>query len=329
MKNLAPFFVLLFIISSCKEKSNYKYLPESIGQVQSILVVMEEDLWESAVGDSVRKAFTSPIKGLAVAEPAHHIQYIPPSVFKGTVKQNRTVLAVGLDSLSLAHIKKDVYARPQLIGVVKGLDQADLMQQFQAKKGDFITAFKALEIEQTQQRFKRSLNQEKGIENLLGVGLDIPSAYRLGMHTESFAWIDRAIPSGSSNIIAYALPYNSFNSPDTFIEDIVAARDSVVKIHIPGPDVPGKTTYMKTETVFMPYVTPAEIAGYKGVEIRGIWDIQNYPMAGPFVAYILNDPDQDRKIVLEGFVFAPNKEKRTLLFELEAIIKTLHPILEE
>ena len=252
MKNLAPFFVLLFIVSSCKEKSNYKYLPESIGQVQSILVVMEEDLWESAVGDSVRKAFTSPIKGLAVAEPAHHIQYIPPSVFKGTVKQNRTVLAVGLDSLSLAHIKKDVYARPQLIGVVKGLDQADLMQQFQAKKGDFITAFKALEIEQTQQRFKRSLNQEKGIENLLGVGLDIPSAYRLGMHTESFAWIDRAIPSGSSNIIAYALPYNSFNSPDTFIEDIVAARDSVVKIHIPGPDVPGKTTYMKTETVFMP-----------------------------------------------------------------------------
>ena len=329
MKNLAPFFVLLFIVSSCKEKSNYKYLPESIGQVQSILVVMEEDLWESAVGDSVRKAFTSPIKGLAVAEPAHHIQYIPPSVFKGTVKQNRTVLAVGLDSLSLAHIKKDVYARPQLIGVVKGLDQADLMQQFQAKKGDFITAFKALEIEQTQQRFKRSLNQEKGIENLLGVGLDIPSAYRLGMHTESFAWIDRAIPSGSSNIIAYALPYNSFNSPDTFIEDIVAARDSVVKIHIPGPDVPGKTTYMKTETVFMPYMTPAEIAGYKGVEIRGIWDIQNYPMAGPFVAYILNDPDQDRKIVLEGFVFAPNNEKRTPLFELEAIIKTLHPILEE
>jgi len=329
MKNLAPFFVLLFIVSSCKEKSNYKYLPESIGQVQSILVVMEEDLWESAVGDSVRKAFTSPIKGLAVAEPAHHIQYIPPSVFKGTVKQNRTVLAVGLDSLSLAHIKKDVYARPQLIGVVKGLDQADLMQQFQAKKGDFITAFKALEIEQTQRRFKRSLNQEKGIKNLLGVGLDIPSAYRLGMHTESFAWIDRAIPSGSSNIIAYALPYNSFSSPDTFIEDIVAARDSVVKIHIPGPDVPGKTTYMKTETVFMPYVTLAEIAGYKGVEIRGIWDIQNYPMAGPFVAYILNDPDQDRKIVLEGFVFAPNKEKRTLLFELEAIIKTLHPILEE
>jgi hypothetical protein len=326
MKNIAVFFSVLFLLSSCKEKSNYKYLPESIGQVQSILVVMEEDLWESAVGDSVRKAFMSPIKGLAVAEPAHHIQYIPPSVFKGTVKQNRTVLAVGLDSLSLAHIKKDVYARPQLIGVVKGVDQADVMQQFQAKKGDFITAFKALEIAQTQERFKRSLNQEKGIENLLGVGVDIPSAYRLGMKTERFAWIDRAIPAGSTNLIAYTLPYNSFNNPETFIEDIVAARDSVVKIHIPGPDVPGKKTYMKTETVFMPYVFPVEIGGMKGVEVRGIWEMHNYPMAGPFVSYILNDPSRDRKIVLEGFVFAPNKEKRPHLFELEAIVKTLHPI---
>lgn len=326
MKNIAVFFSVLFLMSSCKEKTNYNYLPESIGQVQSILVVMEESLWEGAVGDSVKKAFMSPIKGLAMAEPAHQIQYIPPSVFKGTVRQNRTVLAVGLDSLSLAHIKRDVYARPQVIGVVKGANTADILTNFQSKKSDFIAAFNALEITQTQERFRRSLNQEKGVEQLLGVGLDIPSAYRVGMRTDHFVWIDRAIPAGSTNLIAYALPYNSFDNPETFIEDIVAARDSVVKINIPGPDIPGKTTYMKTETIFMPYVYPVTIGGMKGVEVRGIWEMHNYPMAGPFVSYILNDPSRDRKIVLEGFVFAPNKEKRPYLFELEAMVKTLHPV---
>ena len=326
MKNIAVFFSVLFLLSSCKEKTNYNYLPESIGQVQSILVVMEESLWEGAVGDSVKKAFMSPIKGLAMAEPAHQIQYIPPSVFKGTVRQNRTVLAVGLDSLSLAHIKRDVYARPQVIGVVKGANTADILTNFQSKKSDFIAAFNALEITQTQERFRRSLNQEKGVEQLLGVGLDIPSAYRVGMRTDHFVWIDRAIPAGSTNLIAYALPYNSFDNPETFIEDIVAARDSVVKINIPGPDIPGKTTYMKTETIFMPYVYPVAIGGMKGVEVRGIWEMHNYPMAGPFVSYILNDPSRDRKIVLEGFVFAPNKEKRPYLFELEAMVKTLHPV---
>lgn len=323
---LYSFVFIGVLMSSCKEKTNYKYLPESIGQVQSILVVMEPALWKGAVGDSIRKTFTSPIKGLSVAEAAHQIQHIPPGVFKGTVKQNRTVLVVGLDSLALAHIKTDVYARPQRVGVVKGRNEAEIIAQFQGKSQDFLDSFKALEISETQQRFERSLNRERGIENLLGVQVKIPSAYRVGQATESFVWIDRAIPSGSTNLIAYALEGNAFNNPKTFIEDIVAKRDSVVKRNIPGPDVPGKTTFMKTETVFMPYVTPVTFGGYKGVEVRGIWDISGYPMAGPFVSYILNDPQQNRKIVIEGFVFAPNKPKRPYLFELEAIIKTLQPI---
>ena len=327
MKNIALLLSLSSLIfMGCKEKSSYKYLPESIGQVQSVLVVMEEDLWEGAVGDSVRKTFLSPIKGLSVAEPMYQIQYIPPSVFKGTVKQNRTVLAVGLDSLSLAHIKKDVYARPQIVAVVKGLSELDIMNQFMAEAPNFLERFNQLELAQTQERFKRSTNTEKGIAALLGVQLDIPSAYRQGKQTDSFVWLDRAIPAGSTNVIAYTLPANSFNNPDSFVADIVAKRDSVVKVQIPGPDVPGKTTHMKTETVFMPYVKPVSFGGYKGVEVRGIWDISGYPMAGPFVSYILNDPAQDRKIVIEGFVFAPNKPKRDYLFELEAIIKSIRPL---
>jgi hypothetical protein len=327
MKKLTSLCVLLaFIFQGCKDKSSYKYLPESIGQVQSILVVMEDQLWEGAVGDSIRKAFLSPIKGLSVPEPAHQIQHIPPSVFKGTVKQNRTVLAVDIDSLAIAHIKRDVYARPQRVAVVKGRTEAEILEQLSVGISAFKATFKNLELAQMQERFRRSTNKEKGIETLLGVALDIPSAYRLGKATSDFVWLDRAIPAGSSNIIAYALPADSFSQPETFVADIVAKRDSVVKLQIPGPDVPGKTTYMRTETVFMPYVKAVEFAGYKGVEVRGIWDISGYPMAGPFVSYILNDPAQNRKIVIEGFVFAPNKPKRDYLFELEAIIKTIHAV---
>ncbi len=327
MKNLIPLLSLFaFFVLGCKDTSSYKYLPESIGQVQSILVVMEDDLWEGPVGDSIRSTFLSPIKGLSVAEPAHQLQHIPPAVFKGTVKQNRTVLAVDLDSLALAHIKRDVYARPQRVAVVKGRSEAEILQQFSIGVSAFKASFNNLELAQIQERFRRSTNQEKGIENLLGVALDIPSAYRLGKATSDFVWLDRAIPSGSTNIIAYALAADSFNNPESFVADIVAKRDSVVKAQIPGPDVPGKTTFMRTETVFMPYVKGVEFAGYKGVEVRGIWDISGYPMAGPFVSYILNDPAQNRKIVIEGFVFAPNKPKRDHLFELEAIIKTIHAV---
>ncbi|MGB5662028.1 DUF4837 family protein, partial [Eudoraea sp.] len=51
--------------------------------------------------------------------------------------------------------------------------------------------------------------------------------------------------------------------------------------------------------------------------------IQNYPMAGPFLTYIINDKANNRKLILEGFTFAPATNKRDYMFELEAILKTV------
>ena len=49
-----------------------------------------------------------------------------------------------------------------------------------------------------------------------------------------------------------------------------------------------------------------------------------YPMAGPFLTYIINDKENNRKLILEGFVFAPATKKRDYMFELEAILKSVH-----
>ena len=46
-------------------------------------------------------------------------------------------------------------------------------------------------------------------------------------------------------------------------------------------------------------------------------------MAGPFLTYILNDETHNRKLVIEGFTFAPNTQKRDYMFELEAILRTI------
>ena len=80
---------------------------------------------------------------------------------------------------------------------------------------------------------------------------------------------------------------------------------------------------MGTEKAFAPFVFPAEIAGLRAVEVRGIWEVVNYPMSGPFLTYIMNDTERNRKLVLEGFTFAPATNKRDYMFELEAIMKTL------
>ena len=80
---------------------------------------------------------------------------------------------------------------------------------------------------------------------------------------------------------------------------------------------------MITEKAFSPYVFSAEINGLKAAEVKGIWEMNGYPMAGPFLSYIINDKLNNRKLVIEGFIFAPSANKRDDLLELEAILKTI------
>jgi hypothetical protein len=180
-----------------------------------------------------------------------------------------------------------------------------------------------MEIAEAQNRFGRSLNKEGVLQEKFGISLKIPSIYKVGKQEDNFVWFDREIQKGTGNIIVYEMPADSFENDSTLVKDIISMRDSIGEKYVPGPDVTGKVTYMRTEPAYAPAIFPVEIAGLNGVEVRGIWDIKNYPMAGPFLTYILNDKANNRKLVLEGFVFAPATEKRNDMFELEAILKTL------
>lgn len=320
-----PFvFFLILLLSACGNSTkSERFLPGSTGGINSLVVVMDNELWNGTIGDRVREYFASPVLGLPWDEPKFSILHVPPQVFSGAVTNSRSVLFVDQDTLSISNLKSDVYAQPQKVAVVKGHDYAELLDNIDSVAGKAIRAFKSLEISETQKRFERSLNEEQALEEEFGISLTIPSIYRVGRHEKNFVWIDRPIEKGTMNIIAYTMPLNSFKTDSTFARDIIRMRDSIGKLYVPGPDIPGKKTYMITEKAFAPYIFPAEIGGKKAAEVRGIWEISGYPMAGPFMTYIINDEANDRKLVLEGFTFAPSTEKRDYMFELEAILKTI------
>ncbi len=325
MERLGTLVVLLttIIFISCKDKNQKTYKPSSIGAINSLTVVMENDLWKGPVGDKVREHFAAPLAGMIWDEPIFSIRQIPKSVFSGAIMTSRTLLFVDIDTLSIAHVKTNLYARPQKIGVFKGRDMNELIQNIEKKSIDAITNFKAMEIEESQKRFKRSLNKETVLEEKFGISMTIPSIYKVGKQEDNFVWLDRQIPKGHMNIIVYSLPENSFDTDSTFVKDIVRMRDSIGEKHIPGPDMPGKTTYMITEKSFAPAIFPTEIAGKKTAEVRGVWEVKNDFMAGPYLTYIVNDDVNKRKLVIEGFTYAPATQKRDYMFELEAIMKTL------
>ena len=323
MKKIVISLMLVIGLLGCEEKSKKKYKPVSVGAINSLAVVMEPKLWEGKVGDKVREYFAAPMVGLTWEEPLFSIEQMPQQVFTGMTRHRRSVLFVSLDSLDVAHIKTDLYATPQKVGVIKAQTEEQLLANLEQGAEKIIASFKQNEIEEAQKRFKRSLSKDKVLEDKFGISMTIPSIYTLGKEEDNFVWIDRQIQKGTMNIIVYSMPADSFKNDSTFVRDIVRMRDSIGEKYIPGPDIPKKTTYMVTEKAFAPYVFPAEIMGKKAAEVRGIWEVMNYPMAGPFLTYIINDDENDRILVLEGFTFAPATNKRDYMFELEAILKTV------
>ncbi|MFH6603081.1 DUF4837 family protein [Maribacter algicola] len=319
---LAVLLLAIIVFVACKEdKTNYK--PTSIGAINSLAVVIDNELWKGKVGDKIREHFASNVVGLTWDEPLFSIEQMPTQVFSGSIRNRRNILYVQKDSVNVAHVKTDMYAIPQKVGVVKGVTDEELIQNLEEQADKFITAYKNIELEVSQRNFLKSLNNETVLQDKFGIALNLPSIYRIDVRKDNFVWIERQIQKGTASLIAYEMPGDYFKNDSTLIRDIIRMRDSIGEKYIPGADVPGKVTHMRTEPAFAPSVFPAEIAGREAIEVRGIWDIKNYPMAGPFLTYIIKDAENDRTMVLEGFVFAPATNKRDDIFQLEAIMKTV------
>ena len=133
---------------------------------------------------------------------------------------------------------------------------------------------------------------------------------------KDFFWASSIKQEFKLNICMYSLPLRNLS-----LDEFVAARDSVMKINIPG----GKEgQWMETDGRTVSYSVGQMPDGQRNVvQVRGLWDMRGDAMGGPFVAYLLEDAQNDRMLVAEGFVFAPDEKKRPLIRELEAALQTI------
>ncbi|HMQ43839.1 MAG TPA: DUF4837 family protein, partial [Mariniflexile sp.] len=121
MKTHLLALVALLVMASCKDKpSNQKILLDSSGNINSVSVVINNELWAGSVGDAIRNVLASPIYGLPQDEPMFTINQIPPSVFSGFATKNRTVLMIETNKEAGMEIANNVYAQPQKVIVVSG-----------------------------------------------------------------------------------------------------------------------------------------------------------------------------------------------------------------
>jgi hypothetical protein len=139
------------------------------------------------------------------------------------------------------------------------------------------------------------------------------------MRRRNFIWLKSEIVSGNTSLIIYQIPWKSINQKNA-VNDVVKVRDSIGKLYIHGT---AYRTQMVTEKAYSPYFSITTLDGNNTYETKGTWQMKNDFMSGPFISYAIFDKAHKRILVLEGFCYAPSKEKRDLMFELESIIKSI------
>lgn len=321
MKKLYIIFVLCLAFISCDDKAIV--VQDSAGRLNDILVVIGNKDWNGPLGDTIRKEFARPLDGIVREEPMFTLNHVKPAAFTGMLKKSRNYLIIKQSDSSGVRIKKDLYANPQLGIVVRGTDKVDIAKVISNNADDMIAVFNKGEIQRKQYLMDKVALNTQRITDRFGIELIVPRAYHFATYNgeidNDFFWLRRSIKEGTMDLMIYEVERNRIKPSDSTVLDIVKVRDSIGAIKILTDGGP-----FQTEPAFSPFLNESQIDGKFAYETKGTWEVKNMFMAGPFVNYAIYNKEKDNWLIIEGYVSAPASAQRNYLFEIEAILKSVH-----
>jgi len=298
-------------------------VPSSSGNPYEVMVVADDSLWGGFSGRALRTVLSKPIPMLPQQEDVFHVSHVTERHYDRITNLFRNIIVLKINPYYVepkVKIERDLHASPQLIMTIEGPSDEALSPFITEQTRFLIRYFTAEEINREATRLEDEYNikfNEK-VKEMFGCELYIPADIRKMKVGKDFIWASDDGLSSIQNICIYSYPYFTervFSGRNVYM----ALRDSFMRDNIPGQH-PG--SYMTTNHEFCD-VTNMEIQGHYVQEARGLWEMTKEAMGGPFVAHSQVDTVNNRVIVVEGFVYAPDKKKRTMIRRLEAALYTL------
>ena len=328
MKRSVVILVLLILISgiSCKKAERKALLPKVTGKPGEVLLVIDEYVWNSALGDFFTETFSESFEALPADEPIYDLIQIPWKGFSKLFKSHRNIFLVKISNEQEEPriiVQNNVWATPQLVVNIVGPNNASLTAYLEQNREKMIDLLNLNELNRTIGNYRK--NMAKGINEILKthhkIGISVPAGYTLDVDEPDFVWISHEVADLIQGVLIYHYPYADTN---TFTpEYLLAKRDAFTRKYVPGP-IDG--SFMKTERSFPVIFRENVKSGQYMAEIRGLWRTQKAFMGGPFISHTILDQKRNRVITAEGFVFAPSLDKRNYIRELEAILQTVEII---
>jgi len=320
--------VSLFLAQSCSTGSSG--LKKSTGAVNELLIVTNDKTqWEGALGDTLRSLFAAEMIGLSQPEPIFDVSNIAAKDFQGLFETYHNILFVDINPevpAAKSETQENVWAEPQRVIRITAPSEEAFYRELNIKKQSFIDLFIKLERERTlminklDMDFKLTLD----VENKFGIRMSFPEGFYIAKDAPDFMWIRYKMAKMKQDVELGMMIY-TMDYTDTTVfnpRHIILWRNTLTREHIPGS---APASFMKVSQEVIPPVFNVikDFPGGYAVETRGLWEVQNDFMGGPFISYTFIDKAKNKVITLDGYVYNPNEDKKNFLRQLEAVFYSL------
>ncbi len=300
------------------------FTKRATGAAHEVLVVMDKEYWNREAGKLLKKQLIAPIPGLPQIEPFMRVTYAEPNQFNGLLRYVRNIIQVQIDKSLYTKItvskEQDVWATGQeLIRIYAPSEE--LLIPYLEEEGSLLVSY--LETKE-RERYAAYLDEshnlwvQDSVMSQFQVQLFAPKEISSSKTSTDFFWATDHGRNGRTDFVLYSFPY--IDERTFSLDYLVTKRDSVLGKQIKGayPD-----SYMTTVKHLTPsYETVKLNHTYCGV-VRGLWEMEGDMMGGPFVSYAYLDEKNQRIVVAETFVYAPNTDKAKFIRRGEAVLHTL------
>jgi len=318
-KLILPFFIALSVVFVSCSTQGGRVLPSASGKVGELIVVVDNAIWNGAYGDSIRSVFGGAQPMLPQKEPFFDMMQVHIHNFSKLFQTHRNIVrCVVSDSVKVDRIdvKRNVWSNDQLFLEVMASTEEGLFALLKENKKTLLYRILHTDRKRIQKYYGsiRDLAIAKKLKERYQLDMIVPEGYQVMKKDTNFMWLQYETTEMIQGLLIYRRPYT--DTAQYNLNAMVNLRDSIAKLYVPGPT---PDSYMSTYKRTMPEFTAVRHNKKYSAELRGLWEVKNDFMGGPFIS--LTSMDSARNLLtIEGFVYAPKYNKRNYLRQLEAII---------
>ncbi len=329
--------------------------PVALGVMNEIVVVSDQNIWDGAIGDSLDYYFGGAYPITPQAEPIFDLRHfaIDELVAQPLRKRLRTYLIVadladpssetaemirkdlGTDGVNRAmsdatfttSVGKDKWATGQILIYLFANGYDALASAIRVNFSSISTRVRQHDDRQlTQSTYTRGVNKglSRQIGQLIGVSIEVPFEYFVAkeVQKENLVWLRKDTKNATLSLVLKKEKYTSDSQlTKSYMKGI---RDDIGRRYVSSPE---DNSYMLINDEDLPILEYSkEINGLYAREYRGIWEMENDFMGGPFMTYLLVNGED--LIYIDAFILALGKDKRNYMQQLEKIVSTVNKNLQ-